>query len=103
MIRSSDVTHTIEASISYMQGSMPATGVFVRTSIAQLNGATHPLAQLINAVIILLITVLLMGTTLQHPTTHRNTPQHKSTHCNTNSPRGYAPSFVEGCGALLQK
>jgi len=88
MIRSSDVAHTNEASMSYMQGSMPATGVFVRTSVNQLNGATHPLAQLINAVIVLLITALLMGTTLQHPTKRCNTLQHTSTRCNTNSLRG---------------
>ena len=32
---------------------MPCTGVFVRTSVNTLNGATHPIAQLMNAVFVL--------------------------------------------------
>ena len=29
-------------------GALPPTGVFVRTSVNQLNGATHPVSQVLN-------------------------------------------------------
>jgi SulP family sulfate permease len=41
-------------------GAMPPTGVFVRTSINVSLGATHRISQFINAVIVLLITVVAM-------------------------------------------
>jgi hypothetical protein len=39
---------------------MPPTGVFVRTSVNQRTGATHPLSQFVNAIIVLLITAVTM-------------------------------------------
>mmetsp|Transcript_5948 Transcript_5948/g.13751 ORF Transcript_5948/g.13751 Transcript_5948/m.13751 type:complete len:642 (-) Transcript_5948:182-2107(-) len=39
---------------------LPPTGVFVRASVNQLNGATHRIAQFMNAIIVMIITVATM-------------------------------------------
>ncbi|EKX48565.1 hypothetical protein GUITHDRAFT_136674 [Guillardia theta CCMP2712] len=41
-------------------GGLPPTGVFVRTSVNQLNGATHVLSQWMNAIFVMIITVATM-------------------------------------------
>eukprot|EP00290_Baffinella_frigidus_P043405 CAMPEP_0180279314 /NCGR_PEP_ID=MMETSP0988-20121125/7992_1 /TAXON_ID=697907 /ORGANISM="non described non described, Strain CCMP2293" /LENGTH=693 /DNA_ID=CAMNT_0022251003 /DNA_START=91 /DNA_END=2173 /DNA_ORIENTATION=- len=39
-----------------LTGALPPTGLSVLTSISQLNGATHPVSQVMNAVLVLIIT-----------------------------------------------
>eukprot|EP01048_Picozoa_sp_COSAG05_P019532 COSAG05_NODE_3084_length_2337_cov_1.582663_1_plen_436_part_10 len=46
--------------LSGLFGGMPCTGVFVRTSVNQLNGSTHPISQFMNAIIVLLVTAVSM-------------------------------------------
>eukprot|EP01052_Picozoa_sp_SAG31_P023453 SAG31_NODE_1934_length_6875_cov_2.868506_3_plen_401_part_00 len=41
-------------------GGLPSTGVFVRTSVNLTNGATHPISQLINAIMVLIVTAVAM-------------------------------------------
>jgi SulP family sulfate permease len=41
-------------------GGLPCTGVFVRTNVNLMNGATHPLSQFMNAVMVLIVTAVAM-------------------------------------------
>jgi MFS superfamily sulfate permease-like transporter len=44
----------------YHRSGLPSTGVFVRTSVNFTNGANHPLSQLMNAVLVLVVTAVAM-------------------------------------------
>lgn len=46
--------------LSGIFGGLPSTGVFVRTSVNLSNGATHPISQFMNAVLVLGVTAVAM-------------------------------------------